>query len=94
VKEKIKEYRIRVDQTGLPARTCPTYLEAVSEDPHYRYFNAFTPDEAIENELSVRSKEGNASSVIHIEEYNPYANKWKAVLNNDSSDEPMSATRQ
>lgn len=72
--EKIKEYRIKIEEAQDASISQDTTTEC-----NYRYFNAFTPDEAIKSELSVRIKEGNLSLYIHLEEYNPYADKWGLV---------------
>ena len=75
--EKIKEFRIRM----------PGARETKGEIPHFRYFNAFTAEEALNSELAVRQKEGNDSPIDSLEEYNPYSDKWTEIYLENNQDD-------
>jgi len=70
MKEKIKEFRIKRSEEG-------------ADIVQFRYFNAFTAEEALNYELAVRAKEGDDKPVALLEEYNPYSDKWTKINLNE-----------
>ena len=66
MKEKITEYRVHAGKTP-------------DGDDFYRYFSAFTSEEALEFDRAAREKEGSEEEASLIEAHNPYSDEWISV---------------